>query len=120
MKKISIVTLGCKVNQYESEEIAEQLERDGYETTMGLVPADIYIINTILKGCIKHHTCICYKSAEITVGSGKRYISGYLYAFYSYKIVICVFKFLKQTASVGIVYGYSSYLLFTSVVAQSD
>ena len=46
MKKISIVTLGCKVNQYESEEIAEQLERDGYETTMGLVPADIYIINT--------------------------------------------------------------------------
>ena len=27
MKKISIVTLGCKVNQYESEEIAEQLEQ---------------------------------------------------------------------------------------------
>ena len=46
MKKISIVTLGCKVNQYESEEIAEQLEHDGYETTMGLVSADIYIINT--------------------------------------------------------------------------
>ena len=46
MKKISIVTLGCKVNQYESEEIAEQLEKDGYETTMGLVFADIYVINT--------------------------------------------------------------------------
>lgn len=46
MKKISIVTLGCKVNQYESEEIAEQLEKDGYELTMGLVPADIYVINT--------------------------------------------------------------------------
>ena len=46
MKKISIVTLGCKVNQYESEEIAEQLEHDGYETTMGLIPADIYVINT--------------------------------------------------------------------------
>ena len=46
MKKISIVTLGCKVNQYESEEIAERLEHDGYETTMGLVPADIYVINT--------------------------------------------------------------------------
>lgn len=46
MKKISIVTLGCKVNQFESEEIAEQLENDGYETTMGLVPADIYVINT--------------------------------------------------------------------------
>ncbi len=46
MKKISIVTLGCKVNQYESEEIAERLEHDGYETTMGLVPADIYVVNT--------------------------------------------------------------------------
>ena len=46
MKKISIVTLGCKVNQYESEELAERLERDGYELTMGLVPADIYVINT--------------------------------------------------------------------------
>ena len=46
MKKISIVTLGCKVNQYESEEIAEQLEHDGYETCMGLVPADIYVVNT--------------------------------------------------------------------------
>lgn len=46
MKKISIVTLGCKVNQYESEEIAERLEKDGYELTMGLIPADIYIVNT--------------------------------------------------------------------------
>lgn len=46
MKKISIVTLGCKVNQYESEEIAELLEKDGYNVSMGLNPADIYIINT--------------------------------------------------------------------------
>lgn len=46
MKKISIVTLGCKVNQYESEEIAELLEKDGYELAMGLVPADIYVVNT--------------------------------------------------------------------------
>jgi len=46
MKKVSIVTLGCKVNQYESEEIAELLEKDGYELAMGLVPADIYVVNT--------------------------------------------------------------------------
>lgn len=46
MKKISIVTLGCKVNQYESEELAELLERDGYDVSMGLVEADIYVINT--------------------------------------------------------------------------
>lgn len=46
MKKISIVTLGCKVNQYESEELAEILEKDGYNVSMGLVEADIYVINT--------------------------------------------------------------------------
>ncbi len=46
MKKISIVTLGCKVNQYESEELAERLEKDGYDVSMGLVFADIYVVNT--------------------------------------------------------------------------
>ncbi len=46
MKKISIVTLGCKVNQYESEELAERLEKDGYEVSMGLNFADLYVINT--------------------------------------------------------------------------
>lgn len=46
MKKISIITLGCKVNQVESEDIAEKLEADGYDVSMGLVQSDIYIINT--------------------------------------------------------------------------
>ena len=46
MKSISIITLGCKVNQVESETLAEKLYEDGYSVTMGLVPADMYIINT--------------------------------------------------------------------------
>jgi len=46
MKKVSIVTLGCKVNQVESESIAEELESLGYSVSMGLNVADIYIINT--------------------------------------------------------------------------
>ena len=46
MKKISIITLGCKVNQVESEDLAEQLYEAGYEVSMGLNVADIYIINT--------------------------------------------------------------------------
>lgn len=46
MKKISIITLGCKVNQVESEDLAERLECDGYVVSMGLNFADIYIINT--------------------------------------------------------------------------
>ena len=31
MKKISIITLGCKVNMVESEKIAEKLQSDGYD-----------------------------------------------------------------------------------------
>ena len=46
MKTISIITLGCKVNQVESEQLAEQLYIDGYQVSMGLNVADIYIINT--------------------------------------------------------------------------
>ena len=46
MKTISIITLGCKVNQVESEQLAEKLYEDGYSVSMGLNKADIYIINT--------------------------------------------------------------------------
>lgn len=46
MKTISIITLGCKVNQVESETLAEMLYECGYNVTMGLVEADFYIINT--------------------------------------------------------------------------
>ncbi len=46
MKKISIITLGCKVNMVESENLAERLHKDGYLVSMGLAAADIYVINT--------------------------------------------------------------------------
>ena len=47
MKKISIITLGCKVNLVESENLAERLKKDGYDVSMGLGDvADIYVINT--------------------------------------------------------------------------
>ncbi len=46
MKSVSIITLGCKVNQVESEQIAEKLEVYGYSVSMGLNLSDIYIINT--------------------------------------------------------------------------
>ena len=44
--KISIITLGCKVNQYESGAIKEELEKSGYTVSMNLEPADLYILNT--------------------------------------------------------------------------
>ena len=42
----SVITLGCKVNEYESQSILNQLKTVGYEITEGLVKADVYIINT--------------------------------------------------------------------------
>lgn len=44
--KIAIMTLGCKVNKYESDALAENLTLKGYETTDELSPADVYVINT--------------------------------------------------------------------------
>ena len=48
MKKftVGIATLGCKVNQYESEAIAEELEKRGFEIAKNSQPCDAYIINT--------------------------------------------------------------------------
>lgn len=44
--KFSIITLGCKVNEYESQSMLTQLENNGYQVAEGLVFADYYIINT--------------------------------------------------------------------------
>ncbi len=48
MKKctVGIATLGCKVNQYESEAIAEALEIRGFEILQSTEECDAYIINT--------------------------------------------------------------------------
>ena len=45
-EKIGIITLGCKVNQYESEAFAEALTSLGYEVCDPAEPCDAYIINT--------------------------------------------------------------------------
>ena len=44
--KASVFTLGCKVNDCESGSLIEGLERAGWEVAEGLVPADVYILNT--------------------------------------------------------------------------
>ena len=43
---VGIVTLGCKVNQYESEAIAEELERRGFVICSPSTVCDAYVINT--------------------------------------------------------------------------
>lgn len=44
--KAAFHTLGCKVNQYETEAMKEQFRKAGYEITGEEDPADVYIINT--------------------------------------------------------------------------
>ena len=45
-KRASFLTLGCKVNQYESEAIAEKLEEYGFEIVPFDKEADVAVINT--------------------------------------------------------------------------
>jgi threonylcarbamoyladenosine tRNA methylthiotransferase MtaB len=45
-KRFFIKTLGCKVNQYESQLMREALVRDGFKECLAEDLADIYIINT--------------------------------------------------------------------------
>lgn len=45
-KIISLYTLGCKVNQYESEAMAEQFAAEGYEVVDYNSVCDYYVINT--------------------------------------------------------------------------
>ena len=42
----SVITLGCKVNEYESQSILNQLKSACYDICEGLVFADVYVVNT--------------------------------------------------------------------------
>ena len=44
--RAAFYTLGCKVNQYETETIREQFRRAGYEIVSEDEPADVYVVNT--------------------------------------------------------------------------
>ncbi|MCQ2554412.1 MAG: tRNA (N(6)-L-threonylcarbamoyladenosine(37)-C(2))-methylthiotransferase MtaB [Clostridia bacterium] len=44
--KVAFHTLGCKVNQYETELLKEQFRKEGYEITDEDSAADVYIVNT--------------------------------------------------------------------------
>ena len=46
IKKVAFITLGCKVNQYETNGMAQKLKESGYEIVDHNEKADIYIINT--------------------------------------------------------------------------
>ena len=44
--KAAYITLGCKVNQYDTDAMCELMEKAGYETVDFSEVADVYVINT--------------------------------------------------------------------------
>jgi threonylcarbamoyladenosine tRNA methylthiotransferase MtaB len=44
--KVAFFTLGCRVNQYESEAMTEKFLREGYSVVESSEVADVYVINT--------------------------------------------------------------------------
>lgn len=46
IEKVAIVTLGCRVNQYESDAMAHAFEHMGYEIARNKKDADIIVVNT--------------------------------------------------------------------------
>lgn len=62
--KVFFHTLGCKVNQYETQEMREQLKKNGYEITDNENVADIFVINSCTvtsesdrktRQCVRHY-----------------------------------------------------------------
>lgn len=45
-KKVAFKTLGCRLNQYETDALASQFQENGYESVSFDKEADIYVINT--------------------------------------------------------------------------
>src|SRR5205814_2016169 len=46
MPTAAFTTLGCKVNQYETQRILDSFEERGFDITEFTQPADVYVINT--------------------------------------------------------------------------
>ena len=45
-RRAAITTLGCKINTYESEIIAQKLQKDNWTVVSSREPADLYVINS--------------------------------------------------------------------------
>jgi threonylcarbamoyladenosine tRNA methylthiotransferase MtaB len=46
MRSIAFVTIGCKLNQFETEQMREAVEETGHDTCLPTERADVYVINT--------------------------------------------------------------------------
>lgn len=75
--KVFFHTLGCKVNQYETQEMREQLKTAGYEITENESSADIFIINSCTvtsesdrktRQCVRHYKKSYPNAAVVLTG----------------------------------------------------
>jgi len=64
--KVAFATLGCRVNVYESEAMAEKFIREGYEVVDFSEVADVYVINTCTV------TNMGDKKSRQTIGKARR------------------------------------------------
>ena len=46
MKSVAFVTVGCKLNQFETEQMRELVEADGFKACSGETRPDVFVINT--------------------------------------------------------------------------
>jgi len=46
IKRVALATLGCRVNQAESDSLAEQFQARGYQVVRSHQPADVFILNS--------------------------------------------------------------------------
>ncbi len=82
-RKAAFMTLGCRVNQYESEALSEALEALGYESAAFSDQCDLYVINTcavteesvrksrqMVRRAVKKNpaalVCVCGCAAQLT------------------------------------------------------
>lgn len=75
--KVFFHTLGCKVNQYETQEMREQLKQNGYEVTEDETQADVFVINSCTvtsesdrktRQCVRHYKKKYPDSAVVLTG----------------------------------------------------
>ena len=75
--KVFFHTLGCKVNQYETQEMREMLKKSGYEITENEQDADIFVINSCTvtsesdrktRQCVRHYKNKYPKSTVVLTG----------------------------------------------------
>ena len=75
--KVFFHTLGCKVNQYETQEMREQLNKNGYEITEDEGVADIFVVNSCTvtsesdrktRQCVRHYKKKYPESAVVLTG----------------------------------------------------